>query len=71
MTFHIAVDEEGMSTSMRALNYTEYISLNPQKRKSSYRPSFVSIDKTSDLQSYMVEKMVFIIIIVVMIGRHS
>ena len=58
ITFHIAVDEDGMEKSMRSLNYTEYVSLNTRVRESSYRPDFVSIEKTSDLYSYMIDKMV-------------
>lgn len=56
ITFHIAVDESGMSQSMRSLNYTEYFTTD--NRRSSYRSSFVEFEHTDDLSSYMFQKLV-------------
>ena len=56
ITLHIAVDESGMSQSMRSLNYTEYFTVDD--RQSSYRSSFVNFEHTDDLSSYMFQKLV-------------
>ena len=56
ISLHIAVDESGMSQSIRSLNYTEYFTVD--NRRSSYRSSFVVLEHTDDLSSYMFQKLV-------------
>lgn len=55
--FHVAVDETEVSKSLESLNFTEYFSVDGST-PGSYRPDFVTFEKTDDLSGYLISKLV-------------